>query len=142
VNGDIRYALDLLLFSGQLAETQGTGRITLDHIRKIHGQSHKSLTTEDVINLSKSHLLTLLAIVKVLQARKKHYVELKEIRLNANDLADEHKVRKFEVEDYLSDLIDRKIIVMKSLKQIGINGIMLRELEPLLENELKKKKIE
>src|SRR5262249_2391829 len=142
VNGDIRYALDLLLFSGQLAETQGTGRITLDHIRKIHGQSHKSLTTEDVINLSKSHLLTLLAIVKILQARKKHYVELKEIRLNVNDLADEHKVRKFEVEDYLSDLIDRKIIVMKSLKQIGINGIMLRELEPLLENELKKKKIE
>lgn len=140
VNGDIRYALDLLLYSGQLAETQGTGRITLDQIRKVHGQSHTSITTEDIIELPKNHLMALMAVVKTLQARKRQYVELKEIRLHALDLADEHKVKKFEVEDYLNDLIERKIIEMKSLKQIGINGTALSELEPVLENQLKKKR--
>lgn len=140
VNGDIRYALDLLLFSGQLAETQGTGRITLDQVRKVHGQSHTSITTEDIIELPKNHLMALMAVVKTLQARKRQYVELKEIRLHALDLADEHKVKKFEVEDYLNDLIERKIIEMKSLKQIGINGTALSELEPVLENQLKKKR--
>src|SRR3989440_5007784 len=30
VNGDIRYALDLLLYAGNLAESQGTGRVYLD----------------------------------------------------------------------------------------------------------------
>jgi archaeal cell division control protein 6 len=140
VNGDIRYALDLLLFSGQLAETQGTGRITLDQVRKVHGQSHTSITTEDIIELPKNHLMALMAVVKTLQARKRQYVELKEIRLHALDLADEHKVKKFDVEDYLNDLIERKIIEMKSLKQIGINGTALGELEPVLENQLKKKR--
>jgi hypothetical protein len=84
--------------------------------------------------------MALMAVVKTLQARKRQYVELKEIRLHALDLADEHKVKKFEVEDYLNDLIERKIIEMKSLKQIGINGTALSELEPVLENQLKKKR--
>lgn len=140
INGDIRYALDLLLFSGQLAEAQGTGRVTLDQIRKVHGQSHASITTDDIIDLPKNQLLALMAVVKTLQVRRKQYVELKEIRLHALELADEHKVKKFDVEDYLDDLLDRKIIEMKSLKEIGINGTALNELEPILENQLKKKR--
>lgn len=140
INGDIRYALDLLLFSGQLAEAQGTGRVTLDQIRKVHGQSHTSITTEDIIDLPKNQLLALMAVVKTLQVRRKQYVELKEIRLHALELADEHKVKKFDVEDYLDDLLDRKIIEMKSLKEIGINGTALNELEPILQSQLKKKK--
>lgn len=140
INGDIRYALDLLLFSGQLAESQGTGRVTLDQIRKVHGQSHASITTDDIIDLPKNQLLALMAVVKTLQVRRKQYVELKEIRLHALELADEHKVKKFDVEDYLDDLLDRKIIEMKSLKEIGINGTALNELEPILQSQLKKKK--
>ncbi|MDQ3562103.1 MAG: AAA family ATPase, partial [Thermoproteota archaeon] len=34
VNGDVRYALDLLLYAGNLAESSGSGRVTLDHLRK------------------------------------------------------------------------------------------------------------
>jgi archaeal cell division control protein 6 len=142
INGDIRYALDLLLFSGQLAEAQGTGRVILDQIRKVHGQSHTSITTDDIIDLPKNQLLALMAVVKTLQVRRKQYVELKEIRLHALELADEHKIKKFDVEDYLDDLLDRKIIEMKSLKEIGINGTALSELEPILQSQLKKKKIE
>lgn len=140
INGDIRYALDLLLFSGQLAEAQGTGRVILDQIRKVHGQSHTSITTDDIIDLPKNQLLALMAVVKTLQVRRKQYVELKEIRLHALELADEHKIKKFDVEDYLDDLLDRKIIEMKSLKEIGINGTALSELEPILQSQLKKKK--
>ncbi|HEY7110947.1 MAG TPA: AAA family ATPase [Nitrososphaeraceae archaeon] len=140
INGDIRYALDLLLFSGQLAEAQGSGRVTLDQIRKVHGHSHTSITTEDIIDLPRNQLLALMAVVKTLQVRRKQYVELKEIRLHALELADEHKIKKFDVEDYLDDLLDRRIIEMKSLREIGINGTALNELEPILQSQLKKKK--
>jgi archaeal cell division control protein 6 len=140
INGDIRYALDLLLFSGQLAEAQGFGRVTLDQIRKVHGHSHTSITTEDIIDLPRNQLLALMAVVKTLQVRRKQYVELKEIRLHALELADEYKVKKFDVEDYLDDLLNRKIIEIKSLKEIGINGTALNELEPILKSQLKKKK--
>jgi hypothetical protein len=94
---------------------------------------------EDLKELPKSHLVTLMAIVKAQNKRKKQYIELKEIRIYALELADEHKIKKFEFEDYMNDLLDRKIIEMKSLKEIGMNITSLAELEPLLEQQINKK---
>ena len=39
----------------------------------------------------------------------------------------------------MNDLLDRKIIEMKSLKEIGMSIISLAELEPLLEQQINKK---
>jgi hypothetical protein len=94
---------------------------------------------EDLKELPKSHLVTLMAIVKAQNKRKKQYIELKEIRNYALELADEHRIKKFEFEDYMNDLLDRKIIEMKSLKEIGMNITSLVELEPLLEQQINKK---
>lgn len=139
VGGDVRYALDLLLYAGNLAEVNGSDRITLDQIRKVHGYNKPSLTIEDLKELPKSHLLTLMAILKVQSKRKKQYIELKEIRVYALELADEYKIKKFEFEDSMNDLLERKIVEMKSLKEIGMNITSLIELEPLLEQQINKK---
>lgn len=139
VGGDVRYALDLLLYAGNLAEANGSDRITLEQIRKVHGHNRPSITMEDLKELSKSHLLTLMAILKVQSKRKKQYVELKEIRAYALELVEEQKVKKFEFEDCMNDLLDRKIAEMKSLKEIGMNITSLVELEPLLEQQINKK---
>ena len=139
VGGDVRYALDLLLYAGNLSEANGSDRITLEQIRKVHGHSRPSITMEDLKELPKSYLLTLMAILKVQNKRKKQYVELKEIRAYALELAEEQKVKKFEFEDCMNDLLDRKIIEMKSLKEIGMNITSLVELEPLLEQQINKK---
>jgi len=139
VGGDVRYALDLLLYAGNLAETNGSDRITLEQIRKVHGYNRPSITIEDLKELPKSYLLTLMAILKVQSKRKKQYVELKEIRTFALELAEVYKVKKFEFEDCMNDLLDRKIIEMKSLKEIGMNITSLVELEPLLEQQINKK---
>jgi cell division control protein 6 len=139
IGGDVRYALDLLLYAGNLAEANGSDRITLEHIRKVHGHNRPSITIEDLKELPKDHLLALMAILKVQSKRKKQYVELKEIRAYALELAEEHKTKKFEFEDCMNDLLDRKIIEMKSLKEIGMNITSLVELEPLLEQHINKK---
>jgi cell division control protein 6 len=139
VGGDVRYALDLLLYAGNLAEANGSDRITLDQIRKAHGYNKPPLTIEDLKELPKSHLLTLMAILKVQNKRKKQYIELKEIRVYALELADEFKIKKFEFEDSMNDLFERKIVEMKSLKEIGMNITSLVELEPLLEQQINKK---
>ena len=139
VGGDVRYALDLLLYAGNLAEANGNERITLDQIRKTHGYNKPSLTIEDLKELPKNHLLTLMAILKVQSKRKKQYIELKEIRVYALELADEYKIKKFEFEDSMNDLLERKIVEMKSLKEIGMNITSLVELEPLLEQQINKK---
>jgi archaeal cell division control protein 6 len=138
VNGDIRYALDLLLYAGNLAESQGTGRINLDQIRKVHGQINPSITTEEVEELSKSQIFTLMALVRALRIKKKQYVELKEIRLRMSELSEEFKLKKLDIEDSLHDLQLRKMIEIKSLKEIGIHGASLQELEPILQRQIKR----
>jgi cell division control protein 6 len=138
VNGDIRYSLDLLLYAGNLAESQGTGRVYLDQIRKVHGQIHPSITTEDMEELSKNQIFTLIALVRALRAKKKQYVELKEIRSYASELIEEFKLKKLDIEDYLHDLQVRKIIEIRSLKEIGIQGASLQELEPILHKQIKR----
>jgi len=139
VGGDVRYALDLLLYAGNMAEANGSDTITLEQIRKVHGHNRPSITMEDLKELPKSYLLTLMAILKVQSKRKRQYVELKEIRAYALELADEQKIKKFEFEDCMNDLLDRKIIEMKSLKEIGMNITSLVELEPLLEQQINRK---
>src|SRR5919206_1917185 len=89
VNGDLRYALDLLLYAGNLAESQGTGRLNLDQIRKVHGQIHPSVTTEEIEDLPKNQIFTLMALIRTLISKKKQYAELKEIRLRVIELSEE-----------------------------------------------------
>jgi cell division control protein 6 len=132
VNGDVRYALDLLLYAGNLSESQGTGRVTLDQVRKVHGQTHPTITTEEIDQLSKNHLVSLVAVVRALKSKKKQYVELKDVRLQASEVAEQAGMKKIDVEDYLDDLKARRLIDMRSLKEIGLHGASLAELEPVL----------
>ena len=77
INGDIRYALDLLFYSGNLAESQGFSRINLEHIRKVHGQINPTIMTEDIEELSKNQKYTLMAVIRALRVKKNQYVNLK-----------------------------------------------------------------
>jgi archaeal cell division control protein 6 len=140
VNGDVRYGLDLLLYAGNLAESQGDGRITLDHVRKVHGQAHPLITTQEIEQLSRNHLVSLMAIVRALKSKKRSYVELKDVRLYATELVEQLDIKKIEVEDYLDDLKARRLVDIKSLREIGLHGASLAELEPLLMNRIKDEK--
>jgi cell division control protein 6 len=137
VNGDVRYALDLLLYAGNLAESQSAGRVVLDHVRKVHGQVHPSMTSEDIEQLSRNHLLSMVALIRALKGKKKPYVELKDVRLYAAELAEQLNIKKIDVEDYLDDMKSRKLVDIKSLKEIGLHGASLAELEPVLMSKIK-----
>ncbi|MFZ0515151.1 MAG: AAA family ATPase [Candidatus Nitrosopolaris sp.] len=139
VNGDIRYALDILLYAGNLAESGGTGRVLADQIRKVHGQIHPSITTLDIEELPKNQIFTLIAIIRALRTKKRQYVDLKEIRLHASELAEEFKIKKLDVEDHLDDLNTKNIIEMRSLKEIGMHAKSLSELEPMLQRQINRR---
>ena len=109
-------------------------------LEKYHSNRFPSITNQEIIELPNNQLLTIMAIVKTLNIRKKQFVELKDIRANAAGLAEEYKIKKFEIEDYLYDLLTLKIIEMKSLKEIGISNIALKDIEPLLAQQIGKNK--
>ncbi len=142
VNGDIRYALDLLLFSGVLAEREGFERILPEHVRKVYGETHWSISTEELMNLPKNEKVVLLSIARALKNRRTAYVPLSKIREAYNIVCEEyHLKRKREIEEEVQDLCDRGIIDIKSLRKIGVN-VETKKLVNFLENLINRLKKE
>jgi len=141
VTGDIRYALDLLLFAGMVAENQSSERVLLDHVRLVHGELHPSITEEDVMNLpKKEHVVALLAVVRALRNKEESpYASLREIRTSLNLLSEEMKMKPIDdLEAYVQDLSDRGLIEIKSLNEIGIRGASTRILAGYIESLLRR----
>ena len=137
VKGDIRYSLELLLYAGNLAESDSTGTVSFEHILKVHSQIHPSLTLDQIRELPKNQLVTLLAVAAAMRMRDKNYVDIREIRSHAIAICEDLKVRKLEIEDYLDDLRMKNIIEIKSLKEIGINSVSVEELQTVLRRQIK-----
>lgn len=140
IHGDVRFALDLLAYSGNLAESQGTGRITIDQVRQVYSQIHPAEAAHNLDELPPSQVYTLMAVIRTIRAKRKPYVELKEIRSSASDIAEEFKLKKLEIEDHLDELSSKRIIDIRSLKEIGIMGASFKDLEPLVLHKIKRYK--
>jgi archaeal cell division control protein 6 len=136
VNGDIRYALDLLSYAGNLAESDGTEKVLLEHVKKINKQIYNGITDDDIKELSKLQIIVLLGIIKGLKIKNKDYVELKEVRMQSLEIAEKYKSRKLDVEDILDDLATRKIIKIISLKKISLISSSIENLEKTLMNKI------
>ena len=140
INGDLRHALDLLLYSGNLAESQSEDKLTPDHVRRIHGETQPYMTEEEIVNLpEKQHFVALLAIVRTLKSGNQSYASMKDIRLNCKVICEEMKMKDVaDLDHYVQDLSDRKIIYLESLKRISILGIDTKNLEKFIDKLLKR----
>ena len=132
VNGDIRYALDLLSYAGNMAESEGTERVLLDHVKKINSQIYNGITDDDINEFSNAQIFVLLGIIKGLKIKNRDYIDLKEIRMQSLEISQKYKVKKLDVEDILDDLATRKIIKIISLKKISLISSSIENLEKTL----------
>ena len=132
VNGDIRYALDLLSYAGNMAESEGTERVLLDYVKKINSQIYNGITDDDINEFSNAQILVLLGIIKGLKIKNRDYIDLKEIRMQSLEISQKYKVKKLDVEDILDDLATRKIIKIISLKKISLISSSIENLEKTL----------
>lgn len=139
INGDLRYALDLLIFSGNLADTQGSSLILPEHVRMVHSKTYHNITTEDILSLSNEGKLVLVGIVRALKRKRSPYASLNEIRSMIGVVCEEFEFKSIkDIERNIQDLIDRNIVDLKSLMQIGISGATLENLDDYLNNLLDK----
>lgn len=134
VQGDMRYALDLLLYSGNLAESQGADAIRPEHVRRVHAETDHAVTSEDILNLNEEERIVLLGLARALSSKNASYVTLKEIRsFTAVAVEEFGRTPLPEVEEQVQDLKDRGFVDVKSLTQIGIGGVPAQQLGRLLE---------
>jgi cell division control protein 6 len=141
VKGDMRYALDLLLYAGNLADNLGNNTILREHIRKVHSETCHSITSEDVLNLPEEERLMLISVVRTLKVKKASYISLKELRGAVGNICEEYKFKPFsedDLEDLVQDLADRGIIDSKGVNRIGISGVSLSDVGAFLDNVMEK----
>jgi cell division control protein 6 len=137
VNGDVRYALDILQYSGNLAEYEGYDRITPEHVRKVLNITYPTVTDEDIYYLPEKDKIVLLGLARVLKGSGKPYASLKDIRMSCGIVCEEFNFKPLsseDVENCVDDLQDRGIVEIRSLKSIGLNGVPAESLEQFLEN--------
>jgi cell division control protein 6 len=138
VNGDLRVGLELLFYSGNLAENQGSMKVLPDHVRKVHGETNSNIVSEDIISLNKSEKMVLLALVRSLKINKSVYVGLRDVKQSFKEICEEFNVKPIEkFEEHMQDLIHRDLVKMKSLMEFGIPWGPLVNLEKLLNDLLK-----
>ena len=143
VCGDVRHALDLLLYSGNLAENQGSSRVLLDHVRRVHGETYPMITSEDMMNLHDREKIVLLAVARSLKTKRVAYVSLSDIRDTLGMVCEEFEAKPIEnAEEYIQDLCDRGMVDIKSLTSIGISGIPTEDLDRFLDNIIERVKSE
>lgn len=100
----------------------------------------QTLSEAEISSLPRvEHILTLSALVLALKRKKKAYVPLKDIREETENIEKNHDVKLTEnLEDYLQELSDRRIVDIRSLNEIGINGVPAEKLEPFLDSLLER----
>jgi cell division control protein 6 len=137
INGDMRYALDLLLYAGNLADNLGSKTILPEHVRSVHSESNHLITAEDILNVTAEEKLILMAMGRTLRNKRTPYVSLKEIRTTVKIVSEEVKSEPImldNIDDYIQDLADRGIVDIKGISRIGINDVALESIEKFFES--------
>ena len=138
INGDLRYALDLLSYSGNRAENEGTEKIFLEQVQSVHSKMNLGFSDDNIKNLSKMEIIMLISVIQGIKAKKNQYVEFKEIKLQFHELLNKYSIKKkSEVEDLLNSLDEKDIVKIKSLKKIYLNTASIVDLEKLLHKKMK-----
>jgi len=120
-NGDARFALDLLLYAGNLAENMGCERVQPDHVRRVYGEICPGISSADASSLSRNERLVLLGLARALKSSKTPYASLRQIREHYSVVCEEYGFKPSEkFEENLQRLIDMGFVEMKSLTQIGL----------------------
>ncbi|MEM1550579.1 MAG: AAA family ATPase [Candidatus Bathyarchaeia archaeon] len=138
INGDVRVGLEILYYSGTLAENTSSTKVTPEHVRKVYSQINPTITAEDILSLDRDSRMVLLALVRGLKTFKSPYISLSVLRKFYSIVCEEYNVKPVdEIEGYVQDLIYRGIIDMKSLLEIGVSNASLINLEKFLDNLLR-----
>jgi len=77
--GDCRFALDILLTSGLIADAELADYVSIEHVRKATRENFDGISTEDLMALDGHIMLTPIGSAQALVFNKTSYVSIKDV---------------------------------------------------------------
>jgi Cdc6-related protein, AAA superfamily ATPase len=136
INGDIRYAIDVIFNAGSLCEAQSCQKITIEHIRKAISYTSPSITQEEIMNMDQDLKKVLFAVAMALKESGEAYVSLDKIYAVYKELNKKKEIEMNVFLERLQDLGDRGVVDIKGLTKIGISGVPVENLKTFLQSLL------
>ncbi len=133
--GDCRFALDVLLAAGYIADSEWSDRVTLEHVRRALSETFWGISTDDLMTLDRHGIAVLMGAVQALQAEKTPYVSIKTLYEFYRMVCENQGLKPqsySSVKGIVRDLSYRGIIDYVEGKGVGIIGATLEDLSRLL----------
>ncbi|HDI31475.1 MAG: hypothetical protein DRJ41_00900 [Thermoprotei archaeon] len=136
--GDVRYALDILLHAGTLAENRGQEKVTLDDVREVISQLSPNINSEELQALNKNEKIILLSLAYALKSSSQPYVGFSDLYEVYKEVARSYRISSSikMLEKGVQDLHDRNIIRVSGISRIGLNA-PVNKLIPIVERLIK-----
>ena len=135
--GDARYAIQLLLVAGLIADRDHSPLILPEHVREAQDKTDPKLRDEDIVLLSKHQKLLLLALAKALKERRESvFLPLEIIEENYKVLCEEYNesaVGRVMLHSLINELRATGIILVDEKFRLGLGGVKAEVLERFLE---------
>jgi len=134
--GDARYALQLLLSAGLIADREQAEMVLPEHVREAQEKTDPKLTDEDVMMLTDDEKFLLLALARCLKKEKEAvYLPLEEIESTYHVVCEEYNrkpVGKVLLHALVKNLEAAGIIIIGEKFQLGLDGVKAKILDKFL----------
>ncbi|MEM0383426.1 MAG: AAA family ATPase [Candidatus Caldarchaeum sp.] len=136
LSGDVRYALDVLLFAGNLSESRGGRHLEIDDVRYVVAELGAGLRAEDLVSLSFEEKAVLLSVAKSLSSTRRVYAGVDDVGKAYGALRDAYGVSVEDFQACLKSLSIKGFVELRGGRQVGLTGVDARRLAEFLEKEL------
>lgn len=143
--GDCRFALDILLTTGLVADAELADYVTLDHVRKAASESFDGISSEDLMALSEHAMLTLVGSVQALGFHKTPYVSLVDVYEYYVIACEGREIKSLsynQFREYIKDLHFRGLLNHNPQKGVSIIGASVEDLSRVLHTIERSKELE
>ncbi|MDW7978773.1 MAG: AAA family ATPase [Candidatus Caldarchaeum sp.] len=134
--GDVRFALDLLLYAGNLAEGRGLSRLEIDDLRYVMAEMGHGLRADDLADLGLDEKAALLSVAKSLKASRKAYTTVEEVEKTYETVRELHSLPVKEIRRALRNLFDKGLVELGD-GRVALSGLDAKRLAEFLEKDLK-----
>jgi cell division control protein 6 len=133
--GDCRFALDILFYSGLVADTKGSRKIIPEYVRLVAKDSFPGMRTEDLMTLSDRELPVLKATVRALKTRQRPYVSIQECWEDYLLVCEEENISPDSyraLRNHIQDLSLRGFIEYRLDKGVTITGATMEDFDRVI----------